>query len=70
MLPVGLWEWKITNVHPVVTKMFKNIPGKIVSILHKYYLKKLECQVYDSHNCRAGVRFENNFWYTLLFINQ
>ena len=26
MLPVGLCEWEVTNIHPVLTKMFiKNI---------------------------------------------
>ena len=25
MLPVGLCEWKITNVHPILAIMFKNL---------------------------------------------
>ena len=25
VLPVGLWEWKITNVHPILTTLFKNV---------------------------------------------
>ena len=40
MLPVGLCEWKITNIHPILTAMYKNIlrtsEAEILKILRTF----------------------------------
>ena len=42
MLPVGLCEWKITNAHPILTVMVKNVlitfEAEILKIFEKFSL--------------------------------
>ena len=40
MLPVGLSEWKITDVHPIPTILFKNVLRTIEAEISKIFFKE------------------------------
>ena len=42
MLPVGLYEWKMTTAHPILTIMFKNIL-RILEAEILNYLRTFSC---------------------------
>ena len=57
MLPVGLCEWEITNVHPVLTKMFKNnlktFENESSKYLRTFSLSPKIERSYDEKECKS-----------------
>ena len=57
VLPVGLCEWKITNIHPIPTPVFKNnlitFDAEILKIFNPKFRRRLTHSIKDTKKAQG-----------------
>ena len=60
MFPVGLCEWKITNVHPILAIMLKNVLETFGAKILKIFLnKKTEMSILSQKFGRSDIQLKS-----------